>query len=183
MATFKRDDGVGMIHEAAASTDVVLGAKVIGDAYNRFQVTAAGTISVGNGTAAPTSHAAEVLNVRVRCTAAEIKAGKSLVAAIPGYKIRMVAASAIAYGGAVGATTSVDILGTRTSAVHLVAFAQASLTQSTLLNAGDSGAAILADGASFTALDANTAVTVGLVGSDITTATGVDIIFSYVLEA
>ncbi len=122
--------------------------------------------------------------VRRRNTIAEVNAGVTLLAA-PGaaYKYRMVSCKAIAYGGAVGGTTTVDVLGTQTTSKKLVAFAQASLTQSTVLTAGGTGSTVLADGASFIACDANTAITVGKTGNDLTTATGVDIIFEYVIEA
>lgn len=124
-----------------------------------------------------------VRNVRVRSTVAEIKAGKELLPALDGFKYRMVDCLAIAIGGAAGAVTTVDILGTQTSGVKLVALAQANLTQSAVLRAGGTGAAVLADGASFEACDANTAITIGKTGSDITTATHIDAILSYVVEA
>jgi len=124
-----------------------------------------------------------VQNIRTRFTIAQINAGATLLAAIPGFKYRMIGCRAIAYGGAVGATTTVDVSGTVSTARKLVAFAQASLTQSTKLTDGGTGAAILADGASYTANDANTAITVGKTGSDLTVATGVDISFDYVIEA
>lgn len=126
--------------------------------------------------------AGQQYTARLRATVAEIKAGKTLVAAKPGYKIRMVSATAIAYGGAAGAVTTVDILGTQaTSSVKLVAFAQASLTQSAVLKDGGTGAAVLADGASYVACDVNTAITVAKTDADITVATGVDFQFVYEL--
>ena len=126
---------------------------------------------------------AAVQNIRTRFTIAEVNAGATLLAAIPGFKYRMVDCSAIAYGGAVGATTTVDVSGTVSTARKLVAFGQAALTQSALVRAGSSGGVILADGASYTVNDANTAITVGKTGSDLTTATGVDVSFDYVIEA
>ena len=42
---------------------------------------------------------------------------------------------------------------------------------------------LLADGASFSACDANTAITIGKTGSSGTTATGIDVLLSYVIEA
>ena len=123
--------------------------------------------------------------VRRRNTVAEVNSGVTLLAA-PGaaYKYCMVGCKAIAVGGAAGATTTVDVLGTQSaSGVKLVAFSQASLTQSTVLTAGGSGSTVLADGASFVACDANTAITVGKTGGSVTTATHIDIIFEYVIEA
>lgn len=126
--------------------------------------------------------ATNVLNVRKRFTIAEVNAGATLVAAVTGKSIRMVNCKAIAVGGAAAAVTTVDVLGTATTGRKLVAFAQANLTQSTVLTAGGTGAAVLADGASYTANDAGTAVTVGKTGSNVTTATHIDVIFDYVLE-
>jgi hypothetical protein len=122
-----------------------------------------------------------VQNVRQRFTIAEINAGATLVAAVAGKSIRMVTCKAIAVGGAAGAVTTVDVLGTLSTGRKLVAFAQANLTQSTVLTDGGTGAAVLADGASYTANDAGTAVTVGKTGSNVTTATHIDVIFDYVL--
>lgn len=123
-----------------------------------------------------------VRNIRRRFTIAEINAGATLLSAIAGVKYRMVAARAIAIGGAVGALTTVDILGTQSTSQKLVAFAQAGLTRSAVLKDGDASSAVLADGASYAACDANTAITVGKTGSTGTTATHVDISFDYVLE-
>jgi hypothetical protein len=125
-----------------------------------------------------------VQTLRSRQTIAAVNAGATVLAAIPGYKYRLVDAAIITIGGAAGAVDTVDILGTQAAAgVKLVAFAQASLLQSVVLRAGESGAAVLADGASFAANDANTAITVGKTGATITTATHFDFILSYVLEA
>ena len=122
-----------------------------------------------------------VLSARVRFTIAEVNAGATLVAAITGKSIRMVNCKAIAVGGAAGAVTTVDVLGTVSTARKLVAFAQASLTQSAVLTAGGTGAAVLADGASYTANDVSTGITVGKTGSNVTTATHIDVIFDYVV--
>lgn len=125
-----------------------------------------------------------LLGFRKRAAIAAVNAGFTLIPAIPGAKIRLHDASAIAVGGAVGAVTTVDIKATQsTSVVKLVAFAQASLTQSTQLRSGTSGAAILPDGASYVANDANTAVTVGITGANATTATSIDFLVTYQLEA
>lgn len=120
---------------------------------------------------------------RQRFTLAEVNAGATLIAAYAGRKARLIDASIIAVGGAAAAGTTVDILATQSaSGVKLVAFAQASLTQSALLRAGASGAAILADGASFVGNDANTAITVGKTGSSFTTATHFDVSITYALD-
>lgn len=128
------------------------------------------------------ARSAAVQNIRTRFTIAQVNAGATVLAAIAGHKYRLVSCTATAYGGAVGGTTTVDVSGTVSTARKLVAFAQASLTQSTVLKDGGTGATVLADGASYTANDANTAITVGKTGNDLTTATGVDINLCYVIE-
>jgi hypothetical protein len=123
-----------------------------------------------------------VQSLRARVLIAAVNAGATLLAAIPGYKVRMVNCKIIAYGGAVGTLTTVDILGTQTSGVKLAAFAQAGLLENVVLTAGGTNGAVLAAGASFVACDAGTAITIGKTGGTGDTATGVDVIFDYVLE-
>lgn len=131
----------------------------------------------------PTNGPSNLVSARFRVLIANIIAGATLVAAIPLYKSRLIGCKAIAIGGAAGAVTTVDILATQgASVVKLVAFAQANLTQSTVLTAGGTGGAVLADGASYVQNDVNTAITIGQTGSNITTATAVDIILDYVVE-
>jgi hypothetical protein len=130
------------------------------------------------------ARAAAVQNIRTRFTIAEVNAGATVLAAVPGFKYRMVACKAISVGGAAAAVTTVDVLGTQSaSGVKLVAYAQANLTQSTVLVDGGTGGTVLADGASYATNDVNTAITVGKTGASVTTATHIDIIFSYVVEA
>jgi hypothetical protein len=124
-----------------------------------------------------------VLSVRSRFTIAQVNAGVELLPAVPGYKYRMIEAQAISIGGATTAVTTVDILGTQTSPVKLVAFAQASMTENTVLKSGGTGAAVLTGGDSYVANDEDTAITVDITGSNITVATHIDVILSYVLEA
>lgn len=117
-------------------------------------------------------------------TIAEVNAGVTLLPALEGYKYRMVDAAAIAVGGNAAAVTSVDIKGTLSSARVLFSFLVAGLTQSTLLRAGAAtNGVILADGASYTANDANTAITCIKAGSNITTASHIDTLLWYVIEA
>jgi len=125
-----------------------------------------------------------VQNKRVRATIAQVNAGLELLPALAGYTYRMIDCQAISVGGAAAAVTTVDILGTQAAAsVKLAAFAQASLTQSAALRPGIAGTAVLADGASFAACDANTAITLGKTGSAVTTATHIDIELTYALES
>jgi hypothetical protein len=123
-----------------------------------------------------------ILNKRQRFTIAEINAGATLLPAIPGKSYRMIGCKAISVGNAAGAVTTVDVTGTVSTSRKLVAYAQANLTQSTVLVDGGTGAAVLADGASYTANDAGTAILVGKTGSNVTTATHIDVIFDYVVE-
>lgn len=122
------------------------------------------------------------LVVRRRFTLAEINAGATLLPSVPGYKYRMVDAYLIAIGGAVGATTTVDIYGVQNGVtVKLLAVAIAALTQSAVVRAAAANATVLADGASFSECDANTAITVGKTGANATTATNVDLVFEFAL--
>lgn len=134
----------------------------------------------GNMVAGPSA----IISSRFRVAVADVNAGLTLLPAIPGFKYRMIGCKAIAVGGAAGAVTTVDVLATQAAAgVKLAAFAQANLTQSAVLTAGGTGGAVLADGASYVANDVNTAVTVGKTGSSVTTATSIDIILDYAVEA
>lgn len=120
---------------------------------------------------------------RIRVAVASVNAGFELLPAIPGYSYRMSGMREIAVGGAVASVTTVDILGTQaTSSVKLMAGAQANLTQSTVISAGGTGGAVLADGASFMVCDANTNITCNITGSSITTATNVDFLLNFVIQ-
>lgn len=126
---------------------------------------------------------------RVRATTAEVNAGtKEVLAAVPGYKIQIVDATFIAIGGNAGGATSVDLITTQGgSAVRPFVASVAALTRSARVSMGEAPAAgtstILADGASFAPNDANTAVLVSkqAAGSNLTTATHVDVIITYTL--
>lgn len=125
----------------------------------------------------------DVQTIRTRFTAAQINAGVTLLPAVPGYAYRMIDAQMIAIGGAATTATDVRILGTRAAgSVALLVVAIAALTQSAIVRAGAANAAVLADGASHTPLDVNTAITVGKTGGALAGATNVDVIFNYVLE-
>jgi hypothetical protein len=95
----------------------------------------------------------------------------------------MVDSSMIAVGGAAAGATSVDINATlATVSRKLLSSAIAGLTQSAILRAGAANAAVLADGASHTANDENTAITVAKTGASLTGATSVDVFFEYVVD-
>lgn len=125
-----------------------------------------------------------VMNLRTRVTTAQVNAGLTLLAALSGYKYRLVDFSLIAIGGNAATATSVDLLATQSaSGVTLAAAAVAALTRSTVVKPNTANVTVLADGASFVANDANTAITIGKTGSSLATATHVDVILSYVIEA
>lgn len=124
-----------------------------------------------------------VYHIRRRFTTAEVNAGAALLPALPGVKYRMIDSYMIAIGGNAATATSVDIIATASATPRkLVAAAVAGLTQSAVARAGASNIAVLADGASFTANDANTAITVGKTGSDLATATAVDVSLTFAVE-
>jgi len=118
-------------------------------------------------------------NLRHRVTTAEVNAGHGLVTPPKGMKVRMIDCALIAIGGAATGATTVDIL---MGGAKLVAAAVAGLTQSTLLRAGATNAAILADGASFVVGAADAPVTIGKTGGSLATATNIDVILTFALE-
>jgi hypothetical protein len=123
-------------------------------------------------------------SLRTRLTIAQVNAGTTLLPAIPGYRYRMQQMRMISVGGAAAAATTVNVTGTQaTASVNLLAVAVAALTQSTVVTAGAANATVLADGASFAACDANTAITGSRTGSNVTTATHIDFLIDYVVEA
>lgn len=124
-------------------------------------------------------------SVRARFATSEVNSGAVILPAIPGYQYRLQDMALIAVGGNAATADSVDILGTQAaSGVKLMRGLIAGLTRSTLLRAGTAtNGVILADGASFVACDANTPLTIGKTGSNLATATHVDVLITYVLEA
>lgn len=123
-------------------------------------------------------------HIRRRFTTAEINAGATLLPALPGVRYRMIDATMIAVGGGAAGATSVDLVGTLAATPRkLIAAAVAGLGQSVVARAGGSNIAVLADGASFTPNDVNTAITIGVTGSALTTATNVDVSFTFAMDS
>jgi hypothetical protein len=122
---------------------------------------------------------------RVRVTTPQVNAGHTVLPAIAGFKYRLQDMALIAIGGNAQTATGVMILGTQGAAsVKLMDGKVAGLTRSTLLRAGTAtNGIILADGASFVANDANTAITVIKDGTDLATATHIDVLLTYTVEA
>ena len=122
--------------------------------------------------------------IRKRVTIAQVNAGATILAAAPGYAYRVHDVALISIGGNATAATTIDVLATQSAgSVKILAGAVANLTQSALLRAGATGGTILADGASFVANDANTAITIGKTGSAVTTSTHFDVLLTYSVEA
>ena len=108
-----------------------------------------------------------------------------MIPAIVGRQIRIIDCEVIAYGGAVSSSTAtgVALSGTRSGAVVIFGINKAQLGQSVYNHFGTTSTVILADGASFSALDANTAVTFAAAGgTDLAGATGIDVILTYAVE-
>jgi len=122
--------------------------------------------------------------IRARFTIAEVNAGATIIPAPSiSQKLRLTDAIMISIGGAAAAATTVDILATQAAAsAKLLAVAVAALTQSAVVRAGAANATVLANGASFVANDANTAITIGKTGADITTATHIDVILNFSVD-
>jgi predicted RecA/RadA family phage recombinase len=121
-----------------------------------------------------------VFQKRFRVATADVNSGLVLLPALAGVRYQLVDCALIAIGGNAATATTIDITATQSaSGVKLLAAAVAGLTQNTLLRAGATNAAILADGASFVANDANTAISIGKTGSSLATATSIDVLLSY----
>lgn len=166
-ADIDTETAVGMVLGASTCTSLAVGAT---DITTTLKGAVKGDVGAAEGYV--------VFTTIHDVSAAEIDAGHTVVTVPAGRQFQLVSCKAIAYGGAVTVTTTVDLLD---AATKLVAFAQANLTQSTVLTDGGTGAAVLADGASYTARTAGNDITVGKTGGAVTTATGVRFIISYIL--
>jgi hypothetical protein len=130
----------------------------------------------------------EAKTLRARVTLAQLNAGFTLLPALVGVRWRLLGAMLIAVGGAATTGTSVNLIGTvAAAAVQLVVVTVAALTQSTPIAIGTVAPAagavtLLADGASFTQQDANTAITVKTVGAAMTVLTNLDVQLEYAAD-
>jgi hypothetical protein len=107
---------------------------------------------------------------------------RTLLPAIPGLKYRMVDAKAIAIGGAVTRSPRSTSTPRKPRQPKLVAFAQASLTQSTVLTSGGAGAAGPRGRRVVHANDVGTRSRSARPARTITVATNIDVEFTYSLE-
>jgi len=117
--------------------------------------------------------------LRARVTAAEVNAGKTLVAPPAGRSLRMIDCILIAVGGNAAGATTVDIV---SGTSKLVAAAIAGLTRSSVVRAGDTSAAVLTDGASFATLASGATIGIAKTGNDLTGATHIDVLLTYAIE-
>jgi hypothetical protein len=119
-----------------------------------------------------------------RVTTAEVNAGVTLLAAIAGYKYRLVDITLVAIGGNAGTATAVTVSGTQSSSVvALITAAVAALTRSTAVKPNTANVTLLTDGVSFVQNDANAAITMEKTGGSLATATAIDVTLNYTLEA
>jgi len=120
-----------------------------------------------------------VFSQRHRVTTAEVNAGHTLLSVPATHKFRLVDFTMIAIGGNAATATSVDL---KCGTAILAAVAVGTLTRSAVVKPNSANVTVLADGASFIANTAGDDVTVIKAGSNLATATHVDVILSYVLE-
>lgn len=118
-----------------------------------------------------------------RYTVAQINAGVTVLPAIDQIKYRLLDFTMIAIGGNAATATGVYLKGTQaTSVVNLAAVAIAALTRSAVVKPNSANVTVLADAASFGVCDANTAITFIKNGSDLATATHVELTLTVALD-
>jgi len=112
-----------------------------------------------------------------RLTVAEINAGFAALPAVAGKAYRVTGVKMRAIGGAVGSVTSINIQDGDGTPVIVASFAQANLTQNTILNDTDTG---VTPGAGYLGTTTvNTVLNVIKIDTDIDTATHVDVVIEY----
>jgi len=114
-------------------------------------------------------------------TAAELTAGKVLVAANAAWKIKVISASVTAKGGDAAGVTTVDIKGTKDAAVvNLASFPVALLKKDVTVTMQSTGVILLPQFfKSFQANDINTPITIAKTGGALTGATSLEVKISY----
>lgn len=126
-------------------------------------------------------------NKRERVTLAQINAGYTLLPALGGYGYRLLGWSMTAIGGAAATATSVDLIGTRGAvAVRPAVVAVSAMSENTRIPHTHANSVILTAGASYTTLDANTALTIGTQAAsagNLATCTHVDVTLDYAMES
>ena len=120
-----------------------------------------------------------VYNLRRELTAAEIHTGATVITVPAGLSFRLVGARAVATAATCTTSTSVDLIANTT---HLVVFATASLVRSTVLEDGETGATVIADGASYSAQTAGQDITIADVTGTTAGCTSVIFNITYTLQ-
>ena len=127
------------------------------------------------------------LNIRTSTAAAAVihTASTTLLPAIAGYKYRIIDIAMISTVANAATATAVTISGTQgASVVALVSNTVGALTDSTKVLMGTTAnSSILADGASYTACDVNTAITIESTGAGLGGSTAIISIITYAIEA
>ena len=123
-----------------------------------------------------------IRSLRVRHTVAELNSGQVLLAALPGFKYRLIDYKVIAVGGAMVTASSLEIEGNQSGVVDLVSIAAAALTENATNTDPLANNTVLAGGATYVANDANTAIGLSASGTA-DTMTHVDILLTYTVEA
>ena len=120
--------------------------------------------------------------IKKRFTVAQINAGATILAAKPGLKIQMIDCSMAAEGGNAATATSIEVEAVQsTSAVDLISNTVGILTDDTLARMGITNSTLLANGLWAVANDVNTAITISKTGSDLATATHLNVYFTYMV--
>jgi hypothetical protein len=177
--------------DAGADNDIIEVQPLGSNSVSAGTVTESGTQTLTNKTlTAPAINGgtirgtAAVLTTRVRVTAAQVNAGHTVLAAVNGYRYRLVDAVLVAVGGTTAGFDGLLVRGTQSaSVVNLVDAELAALARSAVARPGAANVNVLADGASFALCDNNTAITVIKDGSNLTGATDIDVMIQYELVA
>ncbi len=125
-----------------------------------------------------------VRSLRVSHTTAELNSGQVLLAALSGFKYRIIGFIATAVGGAMTTATSLELEGNQSGVVDLFSIAAAAVLENDPVGfGGDDGVmTVLAAGASFLANDANTAIGLSATGTA-ATMTSIVVDLTYTIEA
>lgn len=168
--TFQGDTDTGLYRIGANDLGVAAGGSKVGE------FSSAGY----TGYIAAPAEGYAVYNTVHDVTAAELKAGHTLVTIPAGKTFRMAHIMAVAYGGACITATTEDV---KAAAVILARYATAQLAQSALIDMKTAGVTLLDDGASFAAQpDGVDVMVIQQGGGDTAGCTGVRFILSYALQ-
>ena len=141
-----------------------------------------GPVRFRQGIQGPTPATFGALTVLANVLTADINAGKILLPAIVGSRYRILDWKLVARGGAATAVTSVDIKDTNSSPVFVAVVLAAALTQNKVVGPGMASVTDGTSGSMGQPLTVSKGVQVAKDGSDMTTATSVDVYLVYAIE-